>query len=321
MVSLLRRRYMARVSAPAQVRALKFEGTVAGAAASVRLYNNNNTPVLYYSRDGREWTQWDYSALSCPAGNPVYIRGNNTAGFVTSSRNYSSFLFTVDTGNKVDCEGDVTSLIDYTNEVDTLPSEWCFYRLFINCAALRTAPEFPSTTLTAYCYRDTFKGCTGLTTAPALPAMRVGTQSYYQMFDGCTSLETAPELPATTLNSSCYNGMFRNCTALRTAPSVLPAMTLFSSCYNEMFSGCTQLQRSPRLPAETLVSSCYQYMFRNCSSLSEITALFLTTPGTSYNASWVQGVAASGTFTKNARATWQTTGDNGVPSGWTIITE
>lgn len=321
MVSLLRRRYMARAAAPVQVRALKFEGTVAGAAASVRLFNNNGAPELYYSWDGMTWNQWNYSALSCPKGTPVYIRGNNPAGFATSSSFYSSFIFTVDTGNMVDCEGDVTSLIDYANKVDKLPSEYCFYHLFINCVALRTAPEFPSTTLSAYCYRETFKGCTGLMAAPALPALRASTQCYNLMFDGCTSLETAPDLPATTLNSSCYNGMFRNCTALRTAPAVLPAMTLYSTCYALMFLGCTQLQRSPRLPAKTLVPGCYRSMFLNCSSLSEITALFLTAPGTSYTANWVQGVAASGTFTKSARATWQTTGINGVPTGWTITTE
>jgi hypothetical protein len=33
---------------------------------------------------------------------------------------------------------------------------------------------------------------------------------------------------------------------------------------------------------------------------------------------WVKGVASSGTFVKNKNATWNVTGVNGVPSGWTI---
>jgi len=35
----------------------------------------------------------------------------------------------------------------------------------------------------------------------------------------------------------------------------------------------------------------------------------------------VSGVAATGTFVKNSSATWNVTGVNGVPSGWTIETE
>lgn len=32
-------------------------------------------------------------------------------------------------------------------------------------------------------------------------------------------------------------------------------------------------------------------------------------------------IFASGTFVKNSDATWDVTGVNGVPSGWTVITE
>ena len=113
------------------------------------------------------------------------------------------------------------------------------------------------------------------------------------MFYGCTSLTAAPELPATTLASQCYSSMFRGCTSLTTAPE---------------------------LPATTLVNKCYQYMFYGCTSLNYIQAMFTTTPSTSYTSNWVSGVASSGTFVKNGAATWDVSGVNGVPNGWTVET-
>ena len=75
------------------------------------------------------------------------------------------------------------------------------------------------------------------------------------------------------------------------------------------------------LPATTLASGCYQYMFYGCSSLNYIKAMFTTTPSTTYTSSWVSGVASTGTFVKNVAATWNVTGVNGIPSGWTVVTE
>jgi hypothetical protein len=87
-----------------------------------------------------------------------------------------------------------------------------------------------------------------------------------------------------------------------------------------MFSGCTSLTTAPQLPATTLATYCYYGMFRNCSKLNYIKALFTTTPSSSYTPSWVSGVASSGTFVKNKNATWNVTGSNGIPSGWTVQT-
>lgn len=61
-------------------------------------------------------------------------------------------------------------------------------------------------------------------------------------------------------------------------------------------------------------------MFINCSNLNYIKAMFTTTPTTSYTAQWVSGVAATGTFVKNSAATWNVTGVNGIPDGWTVQT-
>ena len=61
-------------------------------------------------------------------------------------------------------------------------------------------------------------------------------------------------------------------------------------------------------------------MFNGCTSLNYIKAMFTTTPNTTYTNNWVGGVAANGTFVKNSAATWTTTGDHGIPTGWTVET-
>ena len=213
-----------------------------------------------------------------------------------------------------------TSLTTAPELPATILASECYGDMFYGCTGLTTAPELPATTLTNYCYQSMFNGCTGLTTAPELPATTLADDCYNYMFEACTSLETAPTLPATTLASGCYSQMFYDCTGLTTAPE-LPATTLADYCYYSMFVGCTNLVNAPTLPATTLASGCYRYMFKGCSSLNYIKAMFTTTPSTEYTSDWVDGVAASGTFIKNSAATWTTTGVNGIPSGWTVVTE
>lgn len=151
----------------------------------------------------------------------------------------------------------------------------------------------------------------------SLPATTLGDSCYYGMFTGCTFLITVPELPATTLVQSCYCYMFYNCTSLTKAPK-LPATTVASGCYNNMFSGCSSLIQAPELPATTLAYSCYQQMFSNCSSLNYIKMLATDISANSCLYGWVNGVAASGTFVKAASMESLPSGNNGIPSGWTV---
>ena len=177
----------------------------------------------------------------------------------------------------------------------------------------------PATTLANSCYYNMFCYCTSITTAPKLPATVLEGSCYYNMFENCTSITTAPELPATTLAEYCYYSMFYNCTSLTVAPE-LPATTLAESCYFYMFSGCTGLTSAPEISAMTLVNDCYHSMFYGCTNLSYIKAMFTTTPGGSYTSGWVRNVNSTGTFVKNSAATWNVTGDDGVPTGWTVET-
>ena len=162
-----------------------------------------------------------------------------------------------------------------------------------------------------------FSGCVNLAIAPELPATKLSDYCYSGMFRGCSSLTTAPKLPAITLASYCYSNMFYNCSSLTSAPE-LPATTLASNCYYYMFAGCTNLKEALELPATTLASWCYSRMFNGCSKLNKITMLATDISASNCLTYWVQGVATTGTFIKNAAMTSLPRGENGIPNGWTV---
>ena len=254
--------------------------------STITLVNEyGDTPVLYYSFDGENWAEWDYSELSFST---LYLSGDNPGGFNT---NESLNRFSTG-GSKFSVSGDIMSLIDNVNDVTEIPSRNCFAQLFLDCSNLTEAPELPATELKSGCYMSMFSGCsslvsapvlpatslgdacynamfqwcTSLTEAPELPATEVPWNAYGFMFEGCSSLRTAPELPATDIESLAYEVMFRDCSSLTAAPA-LPAMTIPSMAYSSMFEGCTSLTEAPALPATTLGSQCYGNMFKGCTSL------------------------------------------------------
>ena len=199
----------------------------------------------------------------------------------------------------------------------TTLAEGCYNSMFTECTALTTAPALPATTLAGYCYGGMFNGCKSLTTAPELSATTLAEGCYFNMFKGCTALTQAPALPATTLKNHCYSDMFSGCTSLKDAPA-LPATTLAKNCYYGMFSDCTSLTTAPELKTSILVEGCYEGMFYGCTSLNSVTCLATDISAAHCTANWLDGVAASGTFTKAASMTSWTTGENGIPSGWTV---
>lgn len=279
-------------------------------------------PSISISRDKQTWTTVTPDAtptyfITLNAGEKVYIKGSNNA----YSDLWSEQDYFTSTG-KFNVSGNIMSLLyedDFQNKT-TLQSSSTFRRLFANANKLVSAEHLvlPATTLDERCYGHMFLCCTSLTKAPKLPATNLSYTCYEHMFEGCTSLTTAPELPATTLDIFCYAYMFQDCTSLTTAPE-LPATTLVNYCYEHMFLGCTSLTTAPELPATTLVDYCYGWMFQGCTSLNYIK--MLATDVSAYNclAEWVDGVATSGTFVKDASATLPT-GSSGIPDGWTVET-
>ena len=260
-------------------------------------------PDLEYSLNNGTWKE--VVADKCVdfggALGSLRLRGICPNGTATSWQNYSTITFGEESV-KVDCKGDIRTLINYTayktvatgncsfislfkgcsvlTSAPELPAkalkESCYRQMFEGCTSLEQAPDLPATELQESCYHSMFKGCTALTQAPVLQATALKEQCYRQMFEGCTSLTQAPVLPATELQETCYFSMFSGCTALTQAP-VLPATELKNYCYRSMFEGCTALTQAPMLSAEELGWYCYNNMFKGCTSLVKAPALPATT--------------------------------------------
>ena len=147
------------------------------------------------------------------------------------------------------------------------------------------------------------------------------THTFYKLFYNNTMLVNASELvlQVTTLSSNCYANMFSNCSSLIIAPK-LQATVLTEGCYGRMFQDCISLTKAPDLLATKVAYKSYGYMFNGCSNLNYIKMLGLGITS-NHTDQWVGGVASNGTFVKNKDATWDVVGVNGIPEGWTVITE
>lgn len=119
-----------------------------------------------------------------------------------------------------------------------------------------------------------------------------------------------------------FSNLFNGNTNLINAENlILPATTLcedFGSEYEYMFNECTSLLSAPILISPKLSPYAYNNMFNGCSSLTKIICLATDISASDCTTNWVDGVAASGTFTKAASMNNWTTGTSGIPEGWTI---
>lgn len=234
---------------------------------------NYTLPDLEYSVNNEPWQKVVALGLVNFGGNlgSLRLRGKCYNGTATNDKEFSR----IDFGNlnvKVDCSGDIRTLIDYTAYKTVATGNCRFISLFKGCSVLTSAPQLPATALKDDCYNSMFEGCTSLEQAPDLPATVLKVRCYDSMFKGCTALKQAPDLPARDLAGFCYERMFDGCTSLVKAPD-LPATTLKPACYSYMFANCESLKIAPELGAEELVSTCYFCMFQNCKKLESVTML------------------------------------------------
>lgn len=117
-----------------------------------------------------------------------------------------------------------------------------------------------------------------------------------------------------------FCNIFKLCTGLTDASNlILPATTLTISCYDGMFKGCTSLVTTPVLPATTLADYCYASMFR-ATSVNYVKCLATDISAFNCTETWLRDASATGTFVKKAGVSW-TTGNSGIPSGWTVVEE
>ena len=92
-----------------------------------------------------------------------------------------------------------------------------------------------------------------------------------------------------------------------------------NECYNGMFKDCTNLISAPALPATTLANYCYYHMFAGCSKLNFVTMLATDISARGCFEFWLHDVATTGIFVKSPDMTSLSTGENGIPKGWTVV--
>ena len=199
-----------------------------------------------------------------------------------------------------------------------VPRGGCYSSMFEGCTSLTDPPVLHIQVLTGSCYENMFKGCISLITPPDLPSTQLANCCYQSMFEGCTSLIEAPDLPAILLKNNCYASMFKNCYSLVKAPELgnSAAFGTAIECCNSMFENCKSLESAPILLSYSLENACFQKMFKGCSNLNYVKALFRTFGYNSLD-NWLSGVSPTGTFVKNASATWNNS-EAGIPDGWTV---
>lgn len=271
--------------------------------------------ALTCSTDNKTYTDYDNTTgVTIPAGGKLYFKWKS-GEFSNSQDNYHYFS---STGN-VSANGNIMSLLysDYSTRT-TINHDYAFHCL-LAMSNLIKADELllPATTLATNCYSNLFNNCKSLVSTPILPATTLTEGCYGAMFAGCSSLTTPPSLPATTLAHGCYELMFSDCLSLATPPS-LPATTLVERCYRQMFMN-TKLTKTPVLRAETLAEQCYYYMFFDCSNLRKVTTYAKYISASRSLTNWLSGVNSTGNFYNLGGATY-TSGDSGIPSGWTEYT-
>lgn len=279
--------------------------------------NIANTPVIYYSFDALSWDVFPVngSGVGLSVSSKMYLKGYNSGGL----SDYATGTYTNITisSSCVELDGSVQSLVD---GVGWSPNGVEMYSLFSGNTTLITVARnlLPATNLVDHCYHKMFSGCSSLKNAPDLPAETLAESCYEGMFSECSSLGSVmSELPAITAKNRCYCSMFSACITLDYAPD-LPAKTLDNACYMYMFKD-SGLKKAPELRASLLVKECYYQMFSGCSNLIYIYCTATNILAQDCTTNWVKGVATSGNFTKFSSTTW-TTGFNGIPSGWTVLT-
>lgn len=285
-------------------------------------------PFIYYSSTtGKNFQQMDITYKTHDGQwyefskeRPMYIYGIYPRGFTKSDTMYIHFNF--NGPSKFNISGNIMGLIDGFNEVTTIPSLYCFYKLFLGVSLIydASALRLPAKVIKGAAYYEMFMNCNNMVAGPDIDGTdNSGYGGTTAMFKGCMSLVECPKFSFETVGSSACREMFMDCNELINPPKILPATTLADSCYQSMFYSCHKIRFAPELPAKTLVNGCYTFMFADCTELRYVKALFTTniTKDTAYTVNWMWRVNTStGVFVKAVDATWSLSGESGIPTNW-----
>lgn len=149
---------------------LKFTAEEANSTVAMSAVGTAPYVSLEYTTDGSTWSDFIVGTTTVTlanVGDKVWLRAKTTnSGMATSNSNYNRFVMT----GKIAASGSIMYLLKNDGDLDTIPSNWCFFRLFDGCISLTQSPELPATTLANSCYQNMFRRCTSLTESPELSA-------------------------------------------------------------------------------------------------------------------------------------------------------
>ena len=233
----------------------------------------------------------------------------------------------------------------------------CYYAMFYNCRQLEDVSylKLPADTLPASCYRSMFSTCTSLkkvmpelhgtcetpsnitynmaamfyktaiSYAPAIHMGDIGRFGCASMFSNCSELTDFTEF---SWSGTMYQyGFYYGCSTCGKLKNVFPQFKTgkFNSQhhYNHAFYNCTSLEKAPKINVPTTYAWQFYYCFSGCQKLNYVDASdVITHDANSCTSYMLWNVANNGTFIKKSGVDWNTnpvSGQNGIPSGWTVI--
>lgn len=262
---------------------LKFDSTVYGRV----------TLDTEMSVNGGAWTRIGERTITCNVGDKIRFRGEE----VTYEDSFYPRIESDGTA-RYKIYGNIMSLMDGDN--------------FLNSQGFNNVNEV---------FTYFFASDSGIVDASGLvlPEKQLTYGCYRYMFRFCENLVHSPKyLPAIDLRGSgrAYEGMFSHCSSLVDTP-VIFAYYGGGGSFEHMFSDCTSLTTSPDIFVREFGVGCFSYMFDGCTSMTKITCRVLRPGDGSAFYRWVRNLPANGDFYKAHIPTW-VSGENGIPTGWTI---
>ena len=287
--------------------------------------SSSYTRTIEWSVDKITWTSITSATSSntittLNTGEKLYLRGTNTT-YCSSGTNYTA-IRSVD-NKQFNVSGNILSLIygdNFMNYTAFSSGERHVSQLFRNSNVVNASNLILPKTSTRS-FQSLFMNCSDLIYPPTVTDTNIAAYAAINaMFYGCTALVDASNVMpnVTTLSSECCGQMFYGCTSMVKGPTQINANIPQGAC-NQMFKGCTSLIKAPDLLGTSVASYGCNQMFDGCTSLNYVKCMATSKSGSSNFTSWLNGVASSGTFVKDANSTLFPSGTSGIPSNWTVI--
>lgn len=166
------------------------------------------SPVFYYSKDGVNFTRWDYSEITLTnKGEKVYFYGVNNSAV---SNYYSHFSIDDRNLGSVKIYGNLKAL----NHIDIpyLEYNYEFYFLFYRCIGIFDCRELvlPYGSKTS-AFSKMFYHCDNLNYAPIIPKMDMSDNDmYHGMFEYCDNIREITCLTYSPSYKACENWLWNS---------------------------------------------------------------------------------------------------------------